>query len=179
VPEKYLNTLLQRQKSLGSIYTHFSGAGEVFLYIRLTLIWYLSGAGEAWEVFENTFPAPGKYLYTLFRCWRSAYIHLSGAGEAGEAGEVFIYTGLIHIKDCEDGLSSYRVPDAAAIADVADSRLLATVIHNDCSHHLLKSLFPPAISRRPGLRRRQHEFTLSEKDDSNFIPRVLYRTFIH
>ena len=25
-----------------------------------------SGAGEAWEVFENSFPAPEKYLYTPF-----------------------------------------------------------------------------------------------------------------
>ena len=50
------------------------------------------GAGEAWEVFKNTFPALEKYLYKLFRRRRSAYIHLFGAGEAGEAGEVFIYT---------------------------------------------------------------------------------------
>ena len=41
-PEKYLNTLLQR-----SIYTHFSGAGEVLIYIYL--------APEK----------PEKYLYTL------------------------------------------------------------------------------------------------------------------
>jgi len=52
-------------------------------------------AGEAREVFKNTFPAPEKYLYKLFRRRRSAYIHLSGAGEAWEAreaGEVFICT---------------------------------------------------------------------------------------
>src|SRR6218665_3970556 len=42
--------------------------------------------GEAWEVFETTFPAPEKYLYTHFRRRRSAYMHLSGAGE------VFIHT---------------------------------------------------------------------------------------
>ena len=40
----------------------------------------------------HTFPVPEKYLYTFFRRRRSAYIHLSGAGEAGEAGEVFTYT---------------------------------------------------------------------------------------
>ena len=40
---------------------------------------HFSGAGEAWEVFKSTFPAPEKYLYTL-----------SGAGE----GEVLIYTYL-------------------------------------------------------------------------------------
>ena len=51
---------------------------------------YFSGAGK---VFFNTFqasPAPEKYLNTLLR--RRVYILLSGAGEAGEAGEVFIYT---------------------------------------------------------------------------------------
>ena|SRR6218665_862319 len=37
----------------------------------------------------TTLPAPEKYLYTLFRRRRSAYIHLFGAGEAGG---VFIYT---------------------------------------------------------------------------------------
>ena len=42
----------------------------------------------------NTCNTPEKYLYTLFRRRRSAYIHLFGAGEAGEAGEVFIYTLL-------------------------------------------------------------------------------------
>jgi len=92
------------------VYKYFSGAGKVFLntsqasprrinvfkyfsgafYIYI-LIWYLSGAGEAWEVFKNTFPAPEKYLYTLFRRQRSDYIHLSGVGEAGE---IFIYTRL-------------------------------------------------------------------------------------
>jgi len=44
---------------------------------------------------KYTSPAPnepGKYLKTPFRRRRSAYIHLSGAGEAGEAGEVFMYT---------------------------------------------------------------------------------------
>ena len=55
-----------------------------------------STALEAWKVFKNTFPAPDKYLYTLFRR-RSAYTHLSGAEEAGEAGEaeVFIYTNFL------------------------------------------------------------------------------------
>jgi len=33
--------------------------------------------------------------------------------------------------------------------------------------------------RRPGLRHRQHEFTLPEKDDRNFISRILYRTLNH
>ena len=43
---------------------HFSGAGEVFIYTGEV---FICTAGEV-------------------------FIHLSGAGEAGEAGEVFIYT---------------------------------------------------------------------------------------
>src|SRR6218665_3828759 len=54
----------------------------------------LQGRRSLGRVFKNTFPAPEKCLYTLFRRRRSAYIHLSGAGEAGEAGEIFIYTPL-------------------------------------------------------------------------------------
>jgi len=52
----------------------FSDTGEV------------SGAGE---VFRYTSPAPEKYFLHTFPGRRSVYIHLSGAGEAGEA---FIYT---------------------------------------------------------------------------------------
>ena len=98
-----------------NVYKYFSGAGKVFLNTSQTssaperyqisnappapekYVNTLLRAGEAWEVFENTFPAPEKYLYTLFRRQRSAYTPLSGAGEAGEAGEVgevFIYTGV-------------------------------------------------------------------------------------
>src|SRR6218665_671203 len=84
-----------------SVFKYFpgvSGAGEV------SDKKYFSGAGE---LFKYTSPAPekpGKYLKppfrrrrsiyrpTHFRRRRSAYIHLSGVGEAGEAGEVFIYT---------------------------------------------------------------------------------------
>jgi len=68
-------------------------------------------------------------------------------------------------------------PDAGELVDVADRRLLAAVTHS--SDHVLRPLFPHVISRRPGLRRRQHEFTLPEKDDRNFIPRILFRTLNH
>jgi len=60
---------------------------EILLRRRKSVFKYFSGAGEAWEVFKNTFSPPEKYLYTLFRRRRSAYIHLSDAGEVGEAGE--------------------------------------------------------------------------------------------
>src|SRR6218665_1053904 len=39
----------------------------------------------------NASPAPEKYLYTLFRRRRSAYIHLSGA-ERPEKPEKYLYT---------------------------------------------------------------------------------------
>src|SRR6218665_3982655 len=63
---------------------YFSGAGEVFKYTF--------GVGEAWEVFKTPF-LRRRTLYTLFRRRRSAYIHLSGTGEAGE---VFIYTAFLY-----------------------------------------------------------------------------------
>src|SRR6218665_3167789 len=47
-------------------------------------------------------------------------------------------------------------PDVGELVDVAERRLLAAVIHS--SDHVLRPLFPPVITRRPGLRRRQHEF---------------------
>ena len=61
-------------------------------------------------------------------------------------------------------------PDVGELVDIADRRcLLAAVIH-DSSDDILRPLFPPIISRRPGSRRRQHQFTLPEKDNRNFIP---------
>ena len=69
---------------------HFCGAREIF---KCT-----SPAPEKpGKYLKTPFPAPEKYLYTLFRRRRIAYIHLSGAGEAGELGEaeeVFIYTAM-------------------------------------------------------------------------------------
>ena len=53
----YIEILLRRRRSLGSIWKHLSGAGEVFIH---------------------TFPAPEKCLYTLIwrrRSRRSIYIH--------------------------------------------------------------------------------------------------------
>src|SRR6218665_2024371 len=81
-----LSRLLRRQRS---VFEYFSGAGKV-LY--------------------DTSPAPEKpekYLKTLFRRRKSIYTHSSGAGEvliyihlfgaweAGEVGEVFIYTQFL------------------------------------------------------------------------------------
>jgi hypothetical protein len=54
-----------------------------------------------------------------------------------------------------------------------EGRLLKAVIDNDL--HVLRRLFPPIVQRCYDLRPRPHQFTLPEKDDTNFIPRVLFR----
>src|SRR6218665_3540865 len=58
-----------------------------------------------------------------------------------------------------------------------EDRLLAAV--SSCSNHVLRPVFPPLIERRTGLRPRPHNFTLPDKDDTNFFPRVLYRVLAH
>src|SRR6218665_2976365 len=68
------------------VYINTYPAPENYFYIYTYLI--PLRAGEAWEVFKNIFPASEKYLYTLFRRRRSAYIHLSGA----EKPEKYLYT---------------------------------------------------------------------------------------
>src|SRR6218665_1425847 len=101
--------LLRRQIS---VYKYFSGAGKVGkipLRCRKGVFKYCPGFSGAVEVSDKYiyikrrrsiqihFPAPekpGKYLKTPFRRRRSVYTHLSGAGEAGEPREVFIYPGL-------------------------------------------------------------------------------------
>src|SRR6218665_3857919 len=65
----------------------------------------------------------------------------------------------------------------SAMVSDAEDRLLAAVC--SCSNHVLHPVFPPQIERRPGLRPRPHNFTLPDKDDTNFIPRVLYRVPTH
>src|SRR6218665_1160310 len=73
-------------------------------------------------------------------------------------------------------LQPHTIDASAMVADVED-RLLAAV--SSCSNHVLRPIFPPLIERRPGLRPRPHNFTLPDKDDTNFTPRVLYRALTH
>ena len=90
-----INTSLGR-KGVFKYIPGFSGAGEVYLNISLAPDKYnlydtspapekpgkyLKTPFRPGEVFIHTFMAPEKFLHTLF-----------GAGETGEAGEVFIYT---------------------------------------------------------------------------------------
>src|SRR6218665_930418 len=51
--------------------------------------------------------------------------------------------------------------------------LLMAVVRN--AEHVLRLHFPPIISRHSNLRPRTHNFRLPDKDDSNYIPRVLHR----
>ena len=60
------------------------------------------------------------------------------------------------------------------MAEEADERLFNAIRNN--KFHVLYQLFPPP---RPScgheLRPRAHEFSLPEKDNCNFIPRVLFK----
>src|SRR6218665_72379 len=67
----------------------------------------------------------------------------------------------------EDGV------DIDALMEGADKGLLMAVVRN--AEHVLRPHFPPVISRRSNLRPRTHNFRLTDKDDSNFITRVLHR----
>src|SRR6218665_1628733 len=98
--------LLRRQIS---VYKRFFGVRKVCINTSSAVFKYFLGFSGLEEVYLNTSTAPekyfyiylsdtspapekhGKYIYAPFRRRRSIYIHLSGAGEAGE---VFIYTGL-------------------------------------------------------------------------------------
>ena len=63
-----------------------------------------------------------------------------------------------------------------SLVNTAEDRLLSSVIRN--SYHVLRPLFPPILTRRPGLRKRAHPLTLPLKDDKQCIPRVLYRALL-
>src|SRR6218665_1951995 len=65
-----------------------------------------------------------------------------------------------------------------SLVNMAENSLLSSVICN--SYHVLRPLIPPILSctRRNGLRKRAHPFTLSLKDDKQCIPRVLYRVLL-
>ena len=71
-----------------------------------------------------------------------------------------------------DYLPSSQEP-IEALVDTAERRLLGAVISN--YSHVLRSLFPPIVHRQYNLRPRSHNFKLPEKDDKNFIPRILYK----
>src|SRR6218665_134073 len=63
-----------------------------------------------------------------------------------------------------------------SLVNTAEDRLLSSVIRN--SYQVLRPLFPPILTRRSGLCKRAHPFTLPLKDDNQCIPHVLYRALL-
>src|SRR6218665_4160963 len=55
-----------------------------------------------------------------------------------------------------------------SLVNMAEDRLLSSVILN--SYHVLCPLFPPILTRQPGLSKQAHPFTLLLKDDKQCIP---------
>ena len=60
-----------------------------------------------------------------------------------------------------------------SMIDGADEGLLMAVAWK--AEHVFRPHFPPVILRRCHSRPRTHNFCLPEKDNNNFIPRVLHR----
>src|SRR6218665_1760851 len=67
-------------------------------------------------------------------------------------------------------------PTFNALVNTTEDRLLSSVIRN--SYHVIRPLFPHIITRRPGVRKRAHPFTLPLQDDKQCIPRVLFKTLL-
>ena len=67
---------------------------------------HFSGAREAWEVFENTFPAPEKYLYTLFGAGE-VLIYTYLAPEGPEKPEKYLYTPVTTIVSRAEDTQTY------------------------------------------------------------------------
>lgn len=65
-------------------------------------------------------------------------------------------------------------PSIDYMAKEAEQRLLTAVIRKE--NHVLRGLFPPLVKPHYNLRPRPHNFALPNKDDKNFISRVLYNS---
>jgi len=63
--------------------------------------------------------------------------------------------------------------DIDSLMEGADKGLLMAVVQN--AEYVLRPHFPPVISRRCNLRPRTRNVRLPDKDNSNFIARVLHR----
>src|SRR6218665_1531662 len=64
-------------------------------------------------------------------------------------------------------------PTMETVTDEADRRLLRAVV--TCNNHVLMCLFPPIQATHYNLRPRAHNFKLPEKDNINFISRILFK----
>jgi len=74
------------------------------------------------------------------------------------------------------GYLSIECPTFNALVTATEDRLLSPVIHN--SYHVHRPLFSPILTRRPGLHKQAHPFTLPLKDDRQRIPHVLFRALL-
>ena len=111
------------------MYKYFSGAGMVFLNTfqasqaperyhiilfrrRRNIQIHFSGAEEAWEVFENTIPAPEAFMHTLPTPEKCLYILIWHVPEKPEKPEKYLYTpqeltGLASLQGCTTGLDIF------------------------------------------------------------------------
>ena len=73
----------------------------------------------------------------------------------------------------------YLPGDSPAVSKMvreAEDKLLSAVVTSN-QFHVLRRLFPPTIERKYSLRPIGN-MTLPQKDDKNFIPRVLYSSLL-
>jgi len=62
---------------------------------------------------------------------------------------------------------------ASEKVSAAEVSLLRAI--GNCPKHVLRSIYPPIVERTSDLRPRPHDYQLPERDDRNFINRVLFR----
>ena len=99
------------------------------------------------------------------------YAAPSWCGLATEADRTRIERVLRRMKKTgylpeEYGTSSEKV-------SAAEVSLLRAV--GNCPNHVLRSIFPPVVERTYDRRPRPHDYQLPQRDDRNFINRVLFR----
>ena len=68
----------------------------------------------------------------------------------------------------------YYTPDGPTAADLVSKADNTLFRRATAGSHVLKSLLPEAKTHSHNLRARVHNFILPDKDDKNFIPRMLY-----
>ena len=91
-----------------------------------------------------------------------------GFASDGDRGRVEAFVR----KTMRFGYLPSTAPSAGEMSARADENLFKAV-RADRSH-VLHTLLPPTTSHKHNLRRRAHNFVLPEKDDKNFISRMLY-----
>src|SRR6218665_1400912 len=77
---------------------------------------------------------------------------------------------LRRMKRC--GFLPPSAPTAEKLPASADAQLFKAIILNPC--HVLNSRLPEKRNTNYRLRPRAHQFNLPQKDDKNFLPRLLF-----